>query len=174
MRFGRSCCTYPVLRAYFTRNAISHVNVLNFYISAQYFESLFSAVPWCCAFQGCLHIFFEWFCDAFSCLFRCWYHFFFYISHMLFAFKPFLFETFRLLSWSHFCLLKSQHLSTHVFVSIVTNCDIRFLVRDRSVGVHLLIPQYGYLYLNDLPLLILAHAHTSVLCLILPLFPCIC
>jgi hypothetical protein len=52
---------------------------------------------------------------------------------------------------------------------ITTDYDVRFIVGDDSVGLHLLIPPY----LQDQFLLIFVHVHTSVHYLILPTFPSI-
>lgn len=46
----------------------------------------------------------------------------------------------------------------------MTDCDVRFMVRVNSVGLHLLP------YLYNLSVLIVVHAHTRVHFLISPLF----
>jgi hypothetical protein len=49
-------------------------------------------------------------------------------------------ELSRLLSSPHFCLLKLQHLLTHVSFFIITDYDVQFIFREDSVGFHSLIP----------------------------------
>jgi len=57
---------------------------------------------------------------------------------------------------------------------MITDYDVRFIVRNDSVGSNLSISIIRYPHLHDLFRLILIHGHTSVCCLILPLFPCLC
>ena len=57
---------------------------------------------------------------------------------------------------------------------MIISCDVQFIVRDGSVCLHLFDSTMCLPYLHDLCVLILVRAHTSVHCLILPLFPCIC
>jgi hypothetical protein len=80
----------------------------------------------------------------------------------------------QLLFKSHSCLLKLQHLSTHMFR--FHNCVLQCLAcywgwscQFVFVGSTEQLP-----YLLNLFLLILVHVHTSVLCLIVPPVPCIC
>ena len=54
---------------------------------------------------------------------------------------------------------------------MITNYDVRFSVRDGSVSLHLLIPQYVYLTFMTMFRLISVHVHKCVHCLILNVFP---
>ena len=53
-------------------------------------------------------------------------------------------ESSRLLSSSHFCLPRLQHLLTYSTYScsscITTDYDVRYVVTDGSVGSHVLVP----------------------------------
>jgi hypothetical protein len=53
-------------------------------------------------------------------------------------------ESSQLLSWTHSCLLKFQHLLTCLFLFIITDYDVRFIVSNGTVGFHLLVPWYSY------------------------------
>jgi hypothetical protein len=57
---------------------------------------------------------------------------------------------------------------------IITDYDVRFIVRDVSLGWNLFIFIIWVLYLNVLLLLILVHAHTSLQYVVLPLIHSIC
>jgi hypothetical protein len=55
-------------------------------------------------------------------------------------------ESTQLLSLTHFCLLKFQHLLTCTFLFfVITDYNVHFFVRCGSVGLHWLIPPYDYL-----------------------------
>ena len=49
-------------------------------------------------------------------------------------------KSFQFLSWSYFCLQKLQYLLTCMCHFIITDYDVRFIVRDGSVVLHLLVP----------------------------------
>jgi len=82
---------------------------------------------------------------------------------------------FRIFSASFLNTFLPPHTATsvnmHVPFFISTYHDVPFVFRYGCVGSHLLIPQYGWLpYVQDLFRLISVHAHTSVHCLITPIF----
>jgi hypothetical protein len=55
-------------------------------------------------------------------------------------------KPFRLLYWSHFCLLKLQCLLRGTVPPVIADCDVQFIVRDGSVCFHLLIPKHVYFH----------------------------
>jgi hypothetical protein len=91
--------------------------------------------------------------------------------HILyFTIRFFSLKSFRLLSPSHFYLLKLQYLQHTCSFFIITDYNVRIIVRRGSVGFELVDSIIWLPYLCDLFLLILVHTHTSVPCLVLPYF----
>jgi hypothetical protein len=66
--------------------------------------------------------------------------------HCISIVRSYILEFSQLLFWSHFCLPKLQHLLTYRTCSlfIITNYNVWFVVRNGSVSLNLMIPQYGY------------------------------
>jgi hypothetical protein len=119
------------------------------------------------------------FLDDSSCPYYYQYHFRFHIAHVFnFYYEDFIFQ--NLLSASFLITFLSPRIATSI--NMLVPCLLSrimtsgFFVRNSSVGSHLFDPLYNI----TVPSLIIStdfstvHFHTSVCCIILLVFPCMC
>ena len=132
---------------------------------------LFSVVSWFRAFSRYIaEVFFEWFWDGSGCPCYYWYHFCFYIPHALYFY-------FRIFTASFVITFLSPEIATYISIHVTFSLS---LIMMSGLLLRMFLSVYTFdsiiwsLCLQDLFLLMLVHAHTSVLCQILSQFPCVC